>query len=164
MRWAKLVVHLLATAALWVRIQTSFKIQNGRRKQRSGQHTLLVPYVLERSGDTIPRVQKITRDLARIQMSLLKSSTVILLNLTLTVNEKLNCLITKTLPKSNGGDEIALELEAGSGLDALPGEVEQLRLAVHVIRLQADHQVTTSRHKDQIKPVLRIRIRDPVPF
>jgi hypothetical protein len=30
----------LATAALWVRIQTSLKNKNGRHKQRSGQHTL----------------------------------------------------------------------------------------------------------------------------
>ncbi len=67
-------------------------------------------------------------------------------------------------PKSNGGDKVALELEAGSGLDALPGQVEQLRLAVHVIRLQADYQVTTYRHKGQIIPVLRIRVRDPVTF
>jgi hypothetical protein len=30
-KWvAKLVAHLLAMAALWVRIQTSLKIQNGR--------------------------------------------------------------------------------------------------------------------------------------
>ncbi len=36
---AKLVARLLATAALWVRIQIS-KIQNGRHKQRGGQHTL----------------------------------------------------------------------------------------------------------------------------
>ncbi len=35
---AKLVAQLLATAALWVRIQTSLKIQNGQHKQRSGQH------------------------------------------------------------------------------------------------------------------------------
>jgi hypothetical protein len=41
-RWvAKLVARLLAkTAALWVRIQTSLIIQNGRYKQRSGQYTL----------------------------------------------------------------------------------------------------------------------------
>jgi hypothetical protein len=32
--------RLLATAALWVRIETSLKIKNGRYKQRSGQHTL----------------------------------------------------------------------------------------------------------------------------
>ncbi len=34
--------HKLATAlaAFWVRIQTSLKIYNGRRKQRSGQRTL----------------------------------------------------------------------------------------------------------------------------
>jgi hypothetical protein len=39
-RWvAKLVARLLATAALWVRIQTSLKIQNGRHKHRSGEHT-----------------------------------------------------------------------------------------------------------------------------
>ncbi len=38
-RWvAKLVTHLLAMAALWVRIQTFLKkIQNGRHKQRCGQ-------------------------------------------------------------------------------------------------------------------------------
>jgi hypothetical protein len=37
----KLVARLLATAAVWVRIQTYLKeIQNGRKKQRSGQHTL----------------------------------------------------------------------------------------------------------------------------
>jgi hypothetical protein len=36
---AELVVRLLATAALWVRIQTSLKIQIGRHKQTSG-HTL----------------------------------------------------------------------------------------------------------------------------
>jgi hypothetical protein len=40
-RWAvKLVARLLATAALWVQIQTSLKIQNGRHLQRTGQHTL----------------------------------------------------------------------------------------------------------------------------
>ncbi len=32
---AKLVARLLATSALWIRIQTS-KIQNGKHKQRSG--------------------------------------------------------------------------------------------------------------------------------
>ncbi len=38
---ARLVARLLATAALWVRIQTSLKkIQNGRHKQRSCDHTL----------------------------------------------------------------------------------------------------------------------------
>ncbi len=39
-REAKFVARLLATAGLWVRIQTSLKIQNRRHKQRSGQHTL----------------------------------------------------------------------------------------------------------------------------
>jgi hypothetical protein len=41
-RWvAKLVARLLAAAAPWARIQTSLKnTQNGRHKQRSGQHTL----------------------------------------------------------------------------------------------------------------------------
>ncbi len=41
-RLAMLVAHLLAMAALWVRIQTSpkHKIQNGIHKQRSGQHIL----------------------------------------------------------------------------------------------------------------------------
>jgi hypothetical protein len=39
---AKLVARLLATAALWVRIQTSLK-NNWRRKHRSGQHTLARP-------------------------------------------------------------------------------------------------------------------------
>ncbi len=34
----KLVARLLATATLWVRIQTSPKIQNGRHKQRSVQN------------------------------------------------------------------------------------------------------------------------------
>ncbi len=37
----QLVARLLAAAALWVRIQTSLKIQNGRHKQRSGQHTIV---------------------------------------------------------------------------------------------------------------------------
>jgi len=37
---AKFLAHLLATAALWVLIQTSLKIPNGRHKQRSGQHIL----------------------------------------------------------------------------------------------------------------------------
>ncbi len=37
---AKLLARLLATAALWVRIQTSLKNTNGRNKQRSGQYTL----------------------------------------------------------------------------------------------------------------------------
>ncbi len=37
---AKLVSGLLATAALWVQIRNFSKIQNGRHKQRSGQHTL----------------------------------------------------------------------------------------------------------------------------
>ncbi len=37
---AKLAVHLLATAALWARIQTSPKNTKWRHKQRSGQHTL----------------------------------------------------------------------------------------------------------------------------
>jgi hypothetical protein len=36
---AKLVARLLATSALWLRSQTS-KIQNGKHKQRSGQHSL----------------------------------------------------------------------------------------------------------------------------
>jgi hypothetical protein len=40
-RWvAKLVSRLLASAALWVLIRTSLKIQNGRHKHRSSQHTL----------------------------------------------------------------------------------------------------------------------------
>jgi hypothetical protein len=41
-RWmAKLVARLLATAALWVRIQTSLKQKTKRRhKQRSAQHIL----------------------------------------------------------------------------------------------------------------------------
>jgi hypothetical protein len=35
-RWvAKLVAHLLATAALWVRMQTFSKIQNGRHKAKN---------------------------------------------------------------------------------------------------------------------------------
>jgi hypothetical protein len=38
---AKLVARLLATAALWVRIQTSLRIQNGPHNQSSGQHTSL---------------------------------------------------------------------------------------------------------------------------
>jgi hypothetical protein len=38
-RWvAKLVARLHTTAALWVPIQQ--KIQNGRQKKKSGQHTL----------------------------------------------------------------------------------------------------------------------------
>ncbi len=37
---AKLVALLDDTAVLCVRIQTSPKIQNGRHKQRSGQHSL----------------------------------------------------------------------------------------------------------------------------
>ncbi len=37
-RVAKLIAHLLATATLWVRIQTFIK--NDRHMQRSGQHTL----------------------------------------------------------------------------------------------------------------------------
>jgi hypothetical protein len=36
-------VHLIATAALWVRIQTSPKLQNGQHKERSGQLTLARP-------------------------------------------------------------------------------------------------------------------------
>jgi hypothetical protein len=36
---AKLVVRLLATAALWIQVKTSLKIQNGRNMQKSGQHT-----------------------------------------------------------------------------------------------------------------------------
>ncbi len=40
-RWmAKSVVRLLVTAALWVRIQTSLKIQNGRHKQKGVANTL----------------------------------------------------------------------------------------------------------------------------
>jgi hypothetical protein len=40
-KWvAKLVAHLLATAALWFESGHLSKIQNGRHKQRSGQHTL----------------------------------------------------------------------------------------------------------------------------
>ncbi len=45
-RWvAKLVARLLAAAALWDRIQTYLKnnVQNGRHKQRSGQHRLARP-------------------------------------------------------------------------------------------------------------------------
>jgi hypothetical protein len=38
---AKLVARLLATAALWVRIQTFLRIQNGPHNQSSGQHTSL---------------------------------------------------------------------------------------------------------------------------
>ncbi len=34
------IYSMSATAAFWVRIQTSPKIQNGRHKQRRGQHTL----------------------------------------------------------------------------------------------------------------------------
>jgi hypothetical protein len=37
---AKSVARQLATAALWVRIQTSLKIINGRHKRRSGRQTL----------------------------------------------------------------------------------------------------------------------------
>jgi hypothetical protein len=37
---AKLAARLLATAALWVRIQNLSKILNGRHKQRSDQHDL----------------------------------------------------------------------------------------------------------------------------
>jgi hypothetical protein len=36
---AKLVARLLATAALWVQIQTSFKITKCGYKHRSGKHT-----------------------------------------------------------------------------------------------------------------------------
>ncbi len=40
-RWvAKLVARLLAKAALWVRIQTSLKIQKGRHKQQEWPNTL----------------------------------------------------------------------------------------------------------------------------
>ncbi len=40
-RWeAKLVEPLLATAALWVRFQTSLKNTKGRHKQRISQHTV----------------------------------------------------------------------------------------------------------------------------
>jgi hypothetical protein len=40
-RWvAKLVARLLATAALWVRVQISLKKIHKGHKQKSGQHTL----------------------------------------------------------------------------------------------------------------------------
>jgi hypothetical protein len=40
-RWlAKMVTRLLATAALWVQIQTSLKITKWEYKHRSGKHTL----------------------------------------------------------------------------------------------------------------------------
>ncbi len=46
---AKSVAHQLATAALWVRIQTSLKkIINGRHKQRSGLHTLARQKIIEK--------------------------------------------------------------------------------------------------------------------
>jgi hypothetical protein len=37
---AKLLAHLLATAALWVRIQTCIKYTKWAKMQRSGQHTI----------------------------------------------------------------------------------------------------------------------------
>jgi hypothetical protein len=43
-----LLAHLLATALSWVRIQISLKIQNGRHKQMSGQHTLARQKSIER--------------------------------------------------------------------------------------------------------------------
>ncbi len=47
-RWlAKLVAHLLATDALLFRIKTSLKIQNGRHKQKSGQHILARQNILK---------------------------------------------------------------------------------------------------------------------
>ncbi len=48
-KWlAKLVARLLATAALWVQIQTSLKIQNGRPKHRNGQHNLARPKIYKK--------------------------------------------------------------------------------------------------------------------
>ncbi len=53
-RWvAKLVSRLLATAALWVLIQTSLKIQNGPHKHRNGQHTLVRQKNLQKRDCTI---------------------------------------------------------------------------------------------------------------
>jgi hypothetical protein len=46
------------------------------------------------------------------------------------------------VPESNGRNEVSLELEAGPGLGALPWQVEQLRLAIRVVWLQTDQQVT----------------------
>ncbi len=45
MRWmAKLVARLRATAALWIRIQTSLKnIKYGRQKQRIGNKEMFMP-------------------------------------------------------------------------------------------------------------------------
>ncbi len=49
-KWvANLVARLLALAALWVRIQTSLKVQNGPPKYRSGQHTLARPKNIQES-------------------------------------------------------------------------------------------------------------------
>ncbi len=48
-KWvAKLVARLLATAALWVRIPTSLKIENGRPKHRSGQNNLARPKIYKK--------------------------------------------------------------------------------------------------------------------
>ncbi len=46
------------------------------------------------------------------------------------------------VPEGNGRNEVSLELEAGPRLGALPGQVEQLRLAICVVWLQTDQQVT----------------------
>jgi hypothetical protein len=48
---SKLVARMLATAALWVRIQTSLK--NVRHTQRSGQHTLGTPVARQKNMQKI---------------------------------------------------------------------------------------------------------------
>jgi hypothetical protein len=53
---AKLVAQLNATAALWVRIQTTpKKYTNGRHKQRSGKHTLAFHKYIQKKYSRINR-------------------------------------------------------------------------------------------------------------
>ncbi len=48
---AEPVARQLATAALWVRIQTSLKIINGRHKRWSGRHTLALQKNIQKKDD-----------------------------------------------------------------------------------------------------------------
>jgi hypothetical protein len=61
------------------------------------------------------------------------------------------------VPESDGRNEVSLELEAGPGLGALPWQVEQLRLAIRVVWLQTDQQVTACielRYRKATEPTL----------
>jgi hypothetical protein len=52
-----LLARLLATAVLWLRSQTSLKIQNERHKQRSGQHTPARQKITKKKFNAIVRCE-----------------------------------------------------------------------------------------------------------